>query len=68
MDAIDERGHVLPKSSLIVEHVPASELVQGEIAVEDLAQGRSDHHAGGAVNVPLDILREPDGRHGSSTT
>jgi hypothetical protein len=66
LGAINEDGHMLPKSALIVEDVPAGLFVQMEIAFEHLTYGRPVNLARGTPHVALDILRESDSRHGAT--
>src|SRR5688572_33466145 len=57
----------MAQASLVVEHVAARALVAGEIPLEDIAQRGAFHVAVGALDVALDVPREPDRRHETPT-
>src|SRR5262245_22835071 len=58
--AVDEYHHVAAQGALVVENVATRRGVAGECGVEDLAHGLPGGDAGGAGQMPLNILREGD--------
>jgi hypothetical protein len=61
--AIDKNRHMLPQPALVIEHIAARLLVQVEVVCEHVAYRGSFDLGRGTRNVPLDVLRESDGRH-----
>ncbi len=63
---VDEDGHVLAQSALVVENVPACALVFPEVAFQDVPQRLAGNLARRARDMTLNVRRESGGRHWKS--
>jgi hypothetical protein len=64
--AIDENGHVLSQTALIIEHIPAGHGIAFEISVQHIPERSALNGHGRTRNVPLNVLRKSNLRHSGS--